>query len=91
MSDTSITQEEQEVKITRTCCICHQPFEIDEEVDKAQVLCSGCEKLGIRCGCVMPWQNCAICRAAKALESDYIFGDPIDTSWYGYRLEEVLA
>jgi len=87
MSKQIVSQEEQEVK-TRECCVCHEFFEVDPEVDAAQVLCPGCEELGIRCGCIMPWQSCAICRAVEALGK----GEPnpvLDLSWFGYKSEEV--
>ena len=80
----SITQDQMEVKITRLCCVCHNPFQPEDE---SQVLCLGCEELGIRCGCVMPWQSCAVCRAMEALakgEAALIF----DGAWFGYVAEE---
>jgi hypothetical protein len=65
-----VTQETRKVKLklvaTRACCVCSDPFASDDE---AQVLCPGCEALGIRCGCVMPWQSCAICEAVTRLAS----------------------
>jgi hypothetical protein len=69
----SIIQDQTEVK-TRECCVCHESFQPEDE---SQVLCPGCEELGIRCGCVMPWQSCAICQTQAALNGDYIFGDPV--------------
>ena len=51
----------------RACCICGDPFMPDDET---QVLCPGCEALGIRCGCVMPWQSCSICKAVARLTND---------------------
>jgi len=67
MDSQIVAQDEAEVKLelpTRYCCICGDPFVPDDE---AQVLCPGCETLGIRCGCVMPWQSCAVCEATEAL------------------------
>lgn len=65
MSKAIVSQEEQEVKPIRMCCVCYESFTPEDE---SQVLCPGCEELGIRCGCVMPWQSCAVCRAVAALE-----------------------
>jgi len=65
-----VAQEAVEVKpelAERVCCVCGDPFMPDDET---QVLCPGCEELGIRCGCVMPWQSCSICEAVARLTND---------------------
>jgi len=71
MDSQIVAQEPVEVKLElaeRTCCVCGDPFAPDDE---AQVLCPGCEELGIRCGCVMPWQSCAVCEAtARVMNGD---------------------
>jgi hypothetical protein len=51
----------------RACCVCGDPF---APGDETQVLCPGCEALGTRCGCVMPWQSCEICEAVARVTND---------------------
>lgn len=72
MDEQIVAQESVEVKLevvtVRQCCICGDPFALGD--DELQVLCPGCEELGIRCGCVMPWQSCAICEAVARLAND---------------------
>lgn len=88
----SIAQVSEDVKTeitfhqTRQCCICRRPFAPDD--DELQVTCDGCHAAGFRCGCVMPWQSCAICRATEQLvhgELDHA----LDLSWWGHDPKEV--
>ena len=71
MTQQIVAQIEAEVKpeqfVERHCCTCGDLFMPDDET---QVLCPGCEALGIRCGCVMPWQSCSICKAVARLTND---------------------
>lgn len=85
MSESIVAQVATEVKselALRYCCVCNDLFAPDDEM---QVLCPACEVLGIRCGCVMPWQSCAICKATEALTNN----PALDLSWWGDDLYEL--